>query len=132
MAQGNTIAATENGQDSLDIRTEQSPSTESRFGTEDKKSGVVNSHDQQLLATTASQKKSSARSSWSFSENQPPHLRYCLPEQVLLQSEAGELDLSVKLSDLSSDSYFAVHYGYLKQVFLPTTTSSTVTTDLGQ
>ena len=40
----------------------------------------------------------------------------CFPEQVLVNSESGELDLNIKLKDLSTDvpQFFAVHFAYLK------------------
>lgn len=41
-------------------------------------------------------------------------MRLCLPEQVMVNAELGELPLSTKLSELSSPSYFAVHFSYLK------------------
>lgn len=64
-------------------------------------------------ATTASQKRQ-GRTHFSFSESQPPHMRNCLPEQVMTLAEDGSLDLTMPLSDVSADSFFAVHYHFIK------------------
>ncbi len=48
-------------------------------------------------------------------------MRLCIPELIESQSEQGgvDLDLSVKLKDLTENSYFAIHYAFLKQHVLP-------------
>jgi hypothetical protein len=43
----------------------------------------------------------------------------CLAEQVMIKSDEGEINLSVKLKELTEDSYFAVHYSFLKQMNIP-------------
>ncbi len=60
-------------------------------------------------------------------------MRVCIPELLELQSEAGDLDLQLKLKSLTDTSYFAIHYGFLKQSLLPsyptTPTDSTTTAE---
>ena len=46
-------------------------------------------------------------------------MRDPLFERVQLLSNSKDLDLSLKLKDLTSDSYFAVHYNFLKSHAIP-------------
>jgi hypothetical protein len=80
------------------------------------KEGAINT-PAALQATTVSQRRTEPKIHFGFSEEQPPHLRICLPEQVFINAESGELNLQTKLSDISTEgppSFFAVHFGYLK------------------
>lgn len=46
-------------------------------------------------------------------------MRLCLPELLDFLSDQGEINLSLKLKNLTDTSYFAVHYGFLTQKLLP-------------
>jgi len=83
------------------------------FAQNTPKKGLASFLSKSQPATTVSQKKPK-KSLFTFFEDQPPHLRNCLPEQLELLTDSGDLDLSVKLKDLTQDSFFAVHYNFLK------------------
>lgn len=51
---------------------------------------------------------------FSFQESQPPHLRNPLSMQIEEMEELDQINLDISLKDLSEDSWFAVHYNYLK------------------
>eukprot|EP00347_Sterkiella_histriomuscorum_P011995 403370296 len=72
----------------------------------------------QFKSTASTQQKIKDKI-YIFNESQPPHLRACFTESVEELSEAKEIDLTLKISELSNDSYFAVHYQYLKQTVIP-------------
>lgn len=46
-------------------------------------------------------------------------MRLCLSETIEERSDLKELDLSIKLKDLTGDSFFAIHYHQLKCSVIP-------------
>lgn len=46
-------------------------------------------------------------------------MRECFSESIEARAELKEIDLSVKLKDLTEDSFFAIHYHQLKSSMIP-------------
>ncbi|CDW71421.1 UNKNOWN [Stylonychia lemnae] len=69
---------------------------------------------------------------YSYQETQPPHMRECFASSIEVRHENKEIDLSLKLKDLTCDSFFAVHYHQLKHLVISNPETSSNTVDLTQ
>lgn len=85
------------------------------FRSPEAKSRLVES--QSNPATTVSHRPKCK--TFEFHQDQPPHYRTSLSETVEDLSSQKRIDLSVKLSDISSESFFAIHFQQIKCLMIP-------------